>query len=192
MKKVITSLLAAVLLVLAAPATQAQENNPLSSTEAYRLLRSIAGNWLVTHYVWQPESQTFVEEEGEAVFSRAYQGSYVHEKSDVAQTDGSVMHRESFLGFSPEKGHFELIQSDETGKNSLLLIGQWHPEFNALTFTPAKTDQPEDLKGKFVTQYVYLFLPEGNLLKIVRTIDEKGNYLIRSQDYYTPQRTAGL
>ncbi|AKD02064.1 hypothetical protein PKOR_01565 [Pontibacter korlensis] len=189
MKKFIVSVLAAVLLAVAAPVTMAQEQGAITSAEANLLLRKIAGNWLVSHYAWQPESKTYYQATGKASVSNAHQGSYLHEKTDVMQPDGSYRHRECFLGYSQAKSRFELIQADELSNNTTLLVGQWHPEYNAITLAPVDGLKKGDVNSQ---EYVYLFLPEGMLLKIVRTMDEEGNYLIHSQDYYAPQRTAGL
>ncbi|WP_276499205.1 DUF1579 family protein [Pontibacter litorisediminis] len=189
MKKVIFTLLAAALLVAAAPAVQAQElrEGQLTSKEAYELLRRLSGNWLVSHYTWQPESRTFHQTTGEAQISHAYQGSFLHEKADLKLPDGSKKRQECFLGYSAEKSRFELIQADEKSRNTTLMVGKWYPECNAITLT-----HPDGLKKGVLSsiEYVYVFLSDNALLKIVRTLDKDGNLLILSKDYYTPRQTA--
>jgi hypothetical protein len=114
-------------------------------------------------------------------------GSYLLEQTNVRLPDGSLRRQECFLGYSATKGRFELIQADEEGKNTVLMVGQWHPEYDAITLT-----HPDGLKkgSPHNIEYVYMFLPEDVLLKIVRSLDEEGNYLIHTKVYYAPRHTA--
>lgn len=189
MKKVIFNLLAALLLTVALPMAQAQELalQSLTSEEAHQLLGKISGSWLISHHAWQPHSNTFYQTTGEANISHANQGSYLLEQTVVHLPDGSKQRQESFLGYSAVRERFELIQAELRSRNTTLMVGQWHPEYNAITFT-----HPDGLKkgGPNNTEYVYVFLPENVLLKIVRTLDADGNYVIQSKDYYAPRHTA--
>lgn len=191
MKKVLLTLLAAVLLAAAAPAVRAQEQTraSLTSEEAHKLLGRLSGNWLVSHYAWQPDRNAYYQSSGKATVSPAHQGSYLHEQTYVRQPDGSQKRQECFLGYSAAKERFELIQADKQNGNTVLLVGQWHPDFHSITLT-----HPDGLKrgGPNNVEYVYVFLPEGMLLKVVRILDEEGNYRIQSQDYYAPQHTASF
>ncbi|SFG37066.1 DUF1579 family protein [Pontibacter chinhatensis] len=189
MKKVIFTLLAMALLVVTAPGAQAQETEAeqLSSKQAHELLRRLSGNWLVSHYSWQPHSKMFHQTTGEANISRARQGSYLLEQTDVKLPDGSIQRQECFLGYSLAKGRFELIQADGEDKNTSLLVGEWNPEYNAITLR-----HPDGLKKGDPTsmEYVYIFLPQNTLLKMARSLDEEGNYLIHSKVYFVPRHTA--
>ena len=189
MKKVIFTLLAMALLVVNAPDAKAQETEgeQLSAEQAHALLRRLSGNWLVSHYSWQPDSKIFHQTTGEASISRAREGSYLLEKTNVKLPDGSKQHQECFLGYSQAKGRFELIQADGEDRNTSLLVGEWHPEYNAITLR-----HPDGLKkgDPTSTEYVYMFLPQNTLLKMVRSLDEEGNFLIHSKVYYVPRQTA--
>lgn len=190
MKKVIFNLLATLLCLGALPMAQAQETEPqsLTAAQAHQLLRKISGSWLLSHYTWQPQSRTFNLSSGEADISHPAQGSYLHEQTSVRLPDGTKQRHECFIGYSTLKGRFELIQADAQSRNTTLMVGQWYPEFNAIAFK-----YPEGLlRGKARNmEYIYVFLPENALLKIVRTQDKKGNYLIQSKGYFALRHMAG-
>lgn len=183
MKKVITFLLAVVLLIGAAPETQAQKNKTLTTKEANELLQKIVGNWQVSHYETQ-FGDDFTETKGNAKFSKAYKGEYVHEQYDLEQADGSTVQGEGFLRFSEEQQRFEFVQVDKKGRSIVLMVGKWVPEYNALSFWPAKGERQWSSSINPNTQCVYLFKEDGTFMKIVRTFDKNKICRIVSQDHY--------
>lgn len=194
MKKAIIFLLAVVLLAGASPATQAQRKKALTSTEANLLLQKLEGNWDISYYKKKDGSNQLTEKEGVGTNSRDRKKDYVHEQVQIAQADGNSMRSEGFLRYCEAKERFEFVQIDDSGKTILLLVGQWHPDYNTLSFKPVKgfeqwgstTDRNLNL------QCHYVFKEDGTFIKLMRIVDENGNYIITDQYHYKVADVAKL
>ncbi|MCC9138176.1 hypothetical protein ACFSKU_00400 [Pontibacter silvestris] len=187
MKKTVLFLLAAVLLVLTAPTTQAQNKKMLTAEEAEELLQKTLGTWQVKALLWQPETKNFSEPRGRASFSSAPNG-IVSEKFEIEQPDGRTERVEGTLRYSEIKKRFEFVQLDHKGNSTLLMYGKWNPNFSMITFRPAKGQK--HIAGKALWQY--FFFDDGSFKKVVRKPDTQGNYMIASEYHCLHINTAGL
>lgn len=194
MKKVFTFLLAAVLLVGAAHATQAQNPNAPSAkqTQANQILQRIVGNWQVNHYVRQADKEAQMEAQGIAKFSKSFQDDYVHEQFDLQKPDGSSMQGESYLRYSEAQDRYEYVQLDKKGKSIMMMVGKWSPKYNTLIFRPLKGEGQWSSKIDPNLQCLYIFKGDGTFLRLTRTFDKHGNCIILNQDYYTNSSVANL
>ena len=194
MKKVISFLLAAVLLIGAAPATQAQKSKSLTAKEADQVLQRIVGNWQVSHYVRQYdfERENLKETKGSAKFSKDLQGNYVHEQTELKLPDGSSLHGESFIRYSEAQKQFEFVQLDKTGKSMVMMVGKWLPKYNTLVFRPVTGDKQWSSKIDPNLHCLYLFKDDGTFIRLTRTLDQYGNLAIISQDHYAYPEVAKL
>ncbi|RDV15294.1 DUF1579 domain-containing protein [Pontibacter diazotrophicus] len=190
MKKLMTFLLAAVLLIGAAPVTQAQGNKTLTSKEADQLLQRIVGNWQVNQY--DSDRGKFIETKGTANFSRDSKDNYVHEQLELLQPDGSAMQGDGFLRYSEEQNRFELVQLDKNGKSIVLMVGKWLPKYNTLAFTPVKGEKQWSSKIDPSMHCLYIFKHDGTFMKINRTIDKNGNLKATSQYHFSLPGVAKL
>lgn len=194
MKKVMTFLLAAVLLIGAAPATQAQKSKVLTSKEAEEILQRIVGKWQVSHYVteYDFEKSKLVETKGTASFGKAFKGNYVHEQFELEQPDGSTLQGDGFIRYSEEQNQFELVQFDKKGKSIVQMVGKWYPGYNTLLFTHVKGEGQWSKKNDPNMHCLYLFKEDGTFLRVNRTFDKNGNCLVISQDHYSYPDVADL
>lgn len=187
MKKAMYFLLAAVLLALAAPTTQAQKKKPLTPQEADKLLQKTLGSWQVKALVWQPETKQFTEPRGKASFSYAEDGT-INESFEIVEPDGSISKIEGRIRYSELNKRFEFLQQDILGNSVLLMYGKWDPNFSMISFRPAKGQRR--MAGRVLWQY--FFFDDGSFKKVVRTPDAQGTYTIAYEYHCMPATTAGL
>lgn len=194
MKKIITILFAAALLVGASPVTQAQNNTPLTAkqAEANQLLQRIVGNWQVSHYAKQQGSKELQLAKGSTKFSKGLKGDYVHEQSNIKNTDGSSVEGESFIRYSETMKRFEHVQVDKNGNSIVVMVGKWSPKYKTLAFTPLKGEGQWSSKIDPYMQCLYLFKEDGTFIRVNRTVDKNGNFTIISQDHYSSAGVASL
>ncbi|MFD3000709.1 DUF1579 family protein [Pontibacter toksunensis] len=194
MKKIISFLFAAALLVGAAPVTQAQNNTPLTAkqAEANQLLQRIVGNWQVSRYEKQHNSKELKLAKGNTKFTKGLEGDYVHELSKIKNTDGSSVEGESFIRYSETMKRYEHVQVDKNGKSIVVMVGKWSPKYNALTFRPLTGEGQWSSKVDPNMQCVYLFKDDGSFIRVTRTLDQQGNFTILSQDHYSNSSVASL
>ncbi len=183
--------MAAVLLIGAAPATQAQENNTLTTKEANQLLQRIVGNWQVNRYVSEPVSYALTEFRGNANCKKGANSEFVHETSHVRQQDGSTLTTEGFLRYAAAKNRFEFVELNKKGKEVVLMVGNWSPAYNTLVLRPVMKNGQWDKKTDPNMQCLYVFRNDGSFMKIVRTYDTGVNsYRVISQDHYASRDIA--
>ncbi|MCC9136087.1 DUF1579 family protein [Pontibacter silvestris] len=192
MKKIIVYLLTAVLLVGSGTTLEAQNKKDITTSEANKLLQKTIGNWRISSYEWQPETQKFVETTGNASFNKAYQGNYIKEQFEIKKTDGSIVTGEGFLRYSETSKRFEFVQLDDEGESIVLMVGEWRPEYNLLTLSSVKETESFAIGNSNVAHWQYFFLEDGSIKKIVRKPNAKGLYVITATNHYVPANTAGL
>lgn len=194
MKKLSIFLLAAALLIGAAPDTQAQKNNTTTFKQAAanQLLGRIVGNWQVSHYVRQADTKDLIETKGITKFSKAYQGDYVHEQFDLSQPDGSSIQGESYIRYSEDQDRYEYVQLDKRGKSIVMMVGKWSKKYNTLAFSPLRGEEQWSTKIDPNLQCLFIFKHDGTFMKLTRTFDKHGNCIVISQDHYSHPGVANL
>ncbi|WP_162052098.1 DUF1579 family protein [Pontibacter pamirensis] len=194
MKKLMTFLLAAILLIGAAPASQAQKNNIFTPKQAAanQLLGRIVGNWQVSHYVRQAGTNNLIETKGNTKFSKAFQGDYVHEQFNLSQPDGSSIQGESFIRYSDALDRYEYVQLDKRGKSIIMMVGKWSKKYDTLAFKPVRGEGQWSNKIDPNLQCLYIFKLDGTFMRLTRTFDKHGNCIIISQDHYSHPSVATL
>jgi len=190
MKKIFSFfLLAAVLLAWTAPLASAQHSRRLTADEANALLQHTVGSWQVKSLAWQPWQSKFAYSKGKANFSSDDDGC-VREKLELVQPDGSVEGTDGVIRYSELNKRFEYVQLDKMGNTTLIMFGEWNPNFSMITFTPAKVKGQYSLNSKMMWQY--FFFDDGSFKKVIRTPDGQGNYIIAAEFHCQQPKVAKL
>lgn len=177
MKKVISIfLLAAVLLAWTAPVTRAQHKDKFTAAQANAILQKAVGHWQIKSVLWQPWQNKFAYAGGNAIFSNGVDGSIV-ESLELEQPDGTVEKIEGRIRYSELSRLFEFVQVDKKGNSTLVMLGEWNPDFNMIAFRPIKGQKHH--ASKMVWQY--FFFDDGSFKKVIRTPDGRGNSIIAAE-----------
>ncbi|RDV15295.1 DUF1579 domain-containing protein [Pontibacter diazotrophicus] len=194
MKNLFTSVLVAVLLIGATPATQAQQSNKLTfkQTTANKVLDRIVGDWQVSHYVKKADGEGLTETKGSAKFSKAFHGNYVQERYDLSQADGSILQGESYIRYSDEQDRYEYVQLDKKGKSIVMMVGKWSKKYDTLAFRPLNGEGQWSNKIDPNLQCLYIFKHDGTFIRLTRTFDKHGNCIVLTQDHYSYPGVATL
>ncbi|QCR24699.1 DUF1579 family protein [Pontibacter sp. SGAir0037] len=184
MKKTILFLLAAVLLVWAAPLAQAQSRKSLSADEANQLLQKITGAWNVELSTWSPKHRLMLKTKGDAKFNTPYLGSYVHEQFSYGMPDGNTLEGECFISYSTKQKRFEIAQVDNAGKNIILMTGEWFPEYRSIVFKPVEGLNHQAYHTEPGMQFRYIFLEDGSFSKMIHKRNADGAYTLASLYHY--------
>lgn len=175
-KKISFFLLAAVLLVWAAPYLSAQHRASLTSDQASAILQKAIGSWEIKSVTWQPWLNKFAYSGGTASFRYDNDGC-VHERLALEQPDGSIEKAEGLLRYSEQNKRFEYVQVDEMGNSNLIMFGEWNPDFSMIAFKPAKGQK--HVAASVIWQY--FFFDDGSFKKVIRTPDGQGNSIIAAE-----------
>lgn len=169
-------LLAAVLLAWTAPLTRAQQKGSLTADQANAIMQKTIGNWQIKSTLWQPWQNKFAYAGGTASFSYDDDGC-VFESLEFEQPDGTVEEVQGRIRYSEVSRLFEFVQLDKKGNSTLVMIGEWNPDFNMIAFRPLKGQKHYASK----TAWQYFFFDDGSFKKVIRTPDGRGNSIIAAE-----------
>lgn len=194
MKNLITSIFVAVLLIGATPATQAQQSNTLTAKQAAanKMHERILGDWQVSRYVRDADGKGLVETKGSTKFSKAYQGDYVQEHFTLTQADGTTLQGESYIRYCDDKDRYEYVQLDKQGKSIVMMTGKWSKKYDTLIFKPLQGEEQWSKKIDPNLHCLYIFKTDGTFVRLTRTFDRHGNFVVLTQDHYSYPGVATL
>jgi hypothetical protein len=145
-----------------------------------RRLLPLLGTWLVDATVYAAVGAEPRRYSGTARFTPAHDGRSLRERLSL-----EGFQAETVLGFSPERGRYELSQIDNATGGQVWMVGLWSADGRTLELEPAEPGQLDGL-GFEQMRWTYAFNPEGQLVKTIRVQDAEG--LWRTQSTYVYER----
>jgi|GEM_PF-2994866 len=150
---------------------------------ADRRLLPFLGSWVVRGTVYPEAGGEPRRYSGTARFVPASDGRSLRERLTLER-----FRAETVLGFSRDRGRYELAQIDNATGGQVWMVGLWSADGRTLELQPAESGQLKGL-GFDAMRWTYAFDDEGRLVKTIRVRDDAG--LWRTQSTYVYERDRG-